>query len=164
VAGSAAAPGLPSRAALELLSRAYQSVAPIDLSPESPFLKSVDQLAPLLQGVLSCPTPGVRQLALLPLADASAAPVHLALPFPSVVVPAFHGGLIGARSTDRIIATTLEGTVAVTGSGLSGLDRVIALASSAWQVPTLALSNFSHPVPPQYPEGASCRALARALR
>lgn len=163
VAGTEAS-GLPSRDALELLSRAYQSVAPIDLSPDSPFLKSVDQLAPLLQGVLSCPAPGVRQVAVLPLADATAAPVHSTLPFPSVVVPAFHGGLIGTPSTDRIIAAALEGQVPVTSQGLRDLDRLIVLAASAWQAPTLALSDYSRPFPQGHLEAASCKALANALR
>jgi hypothetical protein len=163
-AGTAAVSGLPVRDALELLSRAYQSVAPIDLSPESPFLKSVDQLAPLLQGLLSCPNPGVRQVAVLPLADATAAPVHSTLPFPSVVVPAFHGGLVGSPSTDRIIAATLEGQVPVTRGGLRDVDRLIVLAASAWQVPTLALSDYSRPFPQGNLEAASCRALADALR
>ena len=161
-ADTGAGSGLPSRGALDLLSRAYQSVAPIDLSPESGFLKSVDQLAPLLQGLLSCPTPGVRQLAVLPLADATAAPVRSTLPFPSVVVPAFHGGLIGSRSPDRIIAAALEGQVPVTSQGLRDLDRLIVLGSSAWQVPTLALSDYPRQFPP---EGAArCSALAGALR
>ncbi len=162
--GSGALLGLPSRDALEVLSRAYQSVAPIDLSPESRFLKSVNGLAPLLQGLLSCPAPGVRQVAVLPLADATAAPVHSTLPFPSVVVPAFHGGLIGSASADRIIAAALDGQVPVTSRGLRDLDRLIALAASAWQDPTLALSDYSHRPPQGQTLAATCHALAGTLR
>ncbi len=164
VDGSTAASGLPSRDALGLLSRAYQSVAPIDLSPESPFLKSVDQLAPLLQSVLACPAPGVRQVAVLPLADATAAPVQSTLPFPSAVVPAFHGGLIGSPSSDRIIGAALAGQVPVTSPGLRDLERAIVLAASAWQDPTLVLSDYSRPPPQGQTLSATCKALAGALR
>ena len=164
VGGSDETLGLPARDALQLLGSAYKSVAPIDLSPNSPFLQSVDQLAPLLQQLLSCPSPGVHQVALLPLADATAAPADTDLPFPSVVVPAFHGGLIGNAATDGLIATALDGRVPVGNSGLRDLERVVAASASAWQVPALALSDYSRNVPAGHPPESSCGALADALR
>ncbi|HWE71480.1 MAG TPA: hypothetical protein VG205_14035 [Acidimicrobiales bacterium] len=156
--------GLPARDALQLLGNAYRSVAPINLSPDSPFLQSVDQLAPLLQQLLSCPSPGVRQVALLPLADATAAPPHLALPFPSVVVPAFHGGLIGNSSTDGLIADALRGQVPAGNVGLRDLDNLIAASASAWQTPSLALSSYARTIPAHPSSESSCQALATALR
>ncbi|HEY2563000.1 MAG TPA: hypothetical protein VGI44_04770 [Acidimicrobiales bacterium] len=160
---SATGVGLPSRDALQLLSGAYRSVAPIDLDPNSPFLKSVDQLAPLLQQVLACPSPGVHQVALLPLADATAAPTHLTLPFPAVVVPAFHGGLIGNPSTDGIIASALDGQVPSGSGELRDLDSLISASASAWQVPSLALAAYSRTIPGRHPPN-DCGVLADDLR
>jgi hypothetical protein len=164
VGGSTETLGLPARDALQLLGSAYKSVAPIDLSPNSPFLQSLDQLAPRLQQLLSCPSPGVHQVALLPLADAIAAPANTALPFPSVVVPAFHGGLIGNPATDGLIAAALDGRVPTGNGGLRDLERVVAASASAWQVPALALSDYSRTVPAGHPPESSCAALANALR
>jgi hypothetical protein len=160
---SSRGPGLPTRAALQLLADAYQSVAPIDLSPESPFLESVDQLAPLLRQVLDCPAPGVRQVAILPLADATAAPPDSGLPFTSVVVPAFHGGLVGNSAADGIIAAALRGPVS-TDPGLDDLDGLIAASASAWQVPDLALASYSRTIPAHATMHLDCTALAQALQ
>jgi hypothetical protein len=155
--------GLPSRDALQLLSGAYRSVAPIDLDPDSAFLKSVDQLAPLLRDVLACPAPGVRQVAVLPLADATAAPARPALPFPTVVVPAFHGGLIGNPSTDGIIASALDGQVPAGSGELRDLESLISASASAWQVPSLAMAAYSRTIPGHHPPN-DCRLLAHDLR
>jgi hypothetical protein len=163
VGGSTVGFGLPSRYGMQLLGSAYQSVAPIDLSPQSAFLKSVDQLAPSLQRVLDCPTPGVRHFAVLPLADATAAAPRTSLPFGSAVVPAFHGGLIGTTSADRLVATVLRGRVPVGNGVLRALDAVIAASASAWQVPPLVLSDHSRNAPSSHSLASSCSALSHAL-
>ena len=156
--------GLPSADAMQLLGSLYKSVAPIDLSPDSAFLKSVDQLAPLLKNVLSCPTPGIRQFAFLPLADATAAPARTTLPFPSVVVPAFHGGLVGSPSTGGTIAAALEGRIPAPSGVLRDVDNVVSASASAWQVPALPLSDYARAAPGGGSLAPSCRALAVALR
>jgi hypothetical protein len=156
--------GWPSAYAMQLLGSLYKSVAPIDLSPDSAFLKSVDQLAPLLKNVLSCPTPGIREFALLPLADATAAPARTTLPFPSVVVPAFHGGLVGSPSTGGTIAAALEGRNPAPSGVLRDVDSVVSASASAWQVPALPLSDYARAAPGGGALAPSCRALAVALR
>jgi hypothetical protein len=160
---SSAGFGLASRYAMQLLGSTYQSVAPIDLSPQSAFLESVDEFAPLLQRVLSCPAPGVRKFAFLPLADATAAPLHVTLPFRSVVVPAFHGGLVGSLSTDPLIAQVLKGGEPNGSGALRDLDTVIAASAAAWQVPALAPSDYSRFVPTRHTLVSTCDALAEAL-
>jgi hypothetical protein len=163
VGSSSAGFGLASRYAMQLLGSTYQSVAPIDLNPQSAFLESVDEFAPLLQRVLSCPAPGVRKFAFLPLADATAAPLHVSLPFSSVVVPAFHGGLVGSLSTDPLIAQVLEGDEPGGSGALRDLDSVIAASAGAWQVPALALSDYSNFVLARRTLVSTCDALAEAL-
>jgi hypothetical protein len=155
---------LASAYAMQLLGSLYKSVAPIDLSPNSAFLKSVDQLAPLLEHVLSCPTPGIRQFALLPLADATAAPARTTLPFRSVVVAAFHGGLVGSPSTGGTIAAVLEGRIPASSGLLRDFDNVVSASASAWQVPALPLSDYARSAPGGGSVASSCRALAVALR
>jgi hypothetical protein len=106
----------------------------------------------------------VHQVALLPLADATAAPANPALPFPSVVVPAFHGGLIGNSATDGLIVAALDGQRLTVNGGLRDLEGLIAASASAWQVPALALSDYSRTLPAGHPPESSCQALANALR
>lgn len=156
--------GLPSRDALQVLGGAYQSVAPINLSPQSPFLRSVDRLAPLLRGVMACPAPGVRQFAVLPLADATSAPPRPALPFPSVVVAAFHGGLIGSSSTDPLVAAVFDGREPAGNTLWRGLYGVVAAGSSAWQVPGLVLPGSPGVSSSTAAVASHCAALAAALR
>jgi len=154
--------GVASNAAMKLLGRALQSLAPIELSPDSSFLASLDAEAPGLQKVISCPISGVRQFALLPLADATVAPTTTKLSFPSVVLPAFHGGLIESADGDRVLSQVLSGHP-VSGDKLLRLAEVaISYAASAWQVPSL--------VPSDYPEARnstaalSCSHLGASLR
>lgn len=131
--------GLAGGVALQGLSDTIGDVSPIDLSPTSPFLRSVVQEAPLLRPLLSCPLPGVRQFALLPLADALADPDPRSIRIPSIVLPAFHGGMLSNPTADRAIHRLLSGHQLVPTPGWALADRVIRSAAAAWQVPELAL-------------------------
>lgn len=150
--------------AMALLANAYQSVTSIDLSEHGAFLSSVDALGPLLRSVADCPSPGVRTLALLPLADALAAPLHVVLPFASVVLPAFHGGLIETTVAGRLVATELKGKDPSASRVLAEVDRVIGALAAAWQVPADAMAGSSAVSPPPKAVSLSCSRLARALR
>lgn len=138
---------------MTLLGRAFQSVAPIDLSPDSAFLRSVDEHASVLQTTMSCPLPGIRQLALLPLADATVTPVHLPPALPTVVVSAFHGGLLGDAGYERLVARFLEHRRVPTDSLLQAAHYAIRLAAAAWQIPAS----------PTLPTPASCSAAGTRL-
>ncbi len=154
--GDTGGTGMVSRDAMQVLSDAFRSVAPIDLSPSSSFLRSLNTAAPSLRDVLSCPAPGVMQFAVLPLADATTAPAQLDLPFPSVVVPGFHGGLLQDPSVQRTIADVLDGRLPPDRSMWSSTNHALASASSAWQVPTLPVS--AYPGASGRAPGASCPA------
>lgn len=134
--------GVASNEAMALISFAFQGVAPIDLSPDNALFASIDQQAPLLQVAMSCPLAGTRQFALLPLADATVTPTSEKLSFPSVVLPAFHGGLIETASGEKIVSRVLEGLPVDEDQLLAMADKAISYAASAWQVPALAASDY----------------------
>ncbi|HEX6476181.1 MAG TPA: hypothetical protein VF005_02820, partial [Acidimicrobiales bacterium] len=125
---------------LQALSDTVGTETTVDLAPTQPFLRSIVQDAPALRSVLSCPVAGVRQYAVLPLADAVASGNAESLGIPTAVVPAFHGGLLGDRTADAMIQEVLGGRTPSDSSIWSVAEQVIGPASSAWQVPDLPLS------------------------
>ncbi len=134
--------GVASNEAMRLISDALQGVAPINLSPDNPLFASLDQQAPLLENAMSCPIDGIRQFALLPLADATVSPAEERLSFPSIVLPAFHGGLIESPSGARIISRVLANKPVDNNQLLALVDEAISYAASAWQVPALEPLDF----------------------
>jgi hypothetical protein len=134
--------GVASDEAMRLLSDAFQGIAPIDLSPDSPFLASLDGEAPTLEKAMSCPIMGTRQFALLPLADATVVPIAEKFAFPSVVLPAFHGGLIESPSGEKVLSRVLLNRPITDDRLLQLADTAISYASAAWQVPSLAQSDI----------------------
>lgn len=133
--------GVAAAAGLEGLSDTLQGLAPVDLSPTDPFLRSIVEDAPVLGSVLSCRVAHVRQFEVLPLADAVASPAPISGSIPTAVVPAFHGGLIGSGPADRVIDEVLRGQTPSAVTGWTVADTVIRRASAAWQVPTLVAAD-----------------------
>lgn len=134
--------GVASSAAMRLISDAFEQAAPIDLSPDNPLFASLDHQAPVVENAMACPIPGVRQFALLPLADATVTPATEKLPFPSVVLPAFHGGLLETASGQKIVDDVLENRPVNQDELLTLADYAIRYAASGWQVPSLASSDY----------------------
>jgi len=151
--------GLAGGAGLLTLSRTIRSVAPIPLSPSTPFLRSVVREASDLRPLLSCPLPGVRQVAFLPLADAVASPDPSPLGIPSVVFPAFHGTMLANPAADRALRAVLSGKRPPPTPGWSLADSLIRSAAAAWQVPGLA--SGLNPVWDQGPVDGSSPSLSR---
>ena len=156
--------GVASDEAMRLLSDAFQGVAPIDLSPDNPFLSSLDSQAPVLENAISCPIAGVHQVALLPLADATVTPASEQLPFPTVVVPDFHGGVLGTPEGEKLVREILEDKPLNTGGLLTLADKAISYAATAWQVPALAPSDYPSPRRLGPAGSLSCRQVAGQLR
>ena len=139
---------------LQGLSDAVGTETTVDLAPSQPFLRSIVQDAPALRSVLSCPVAGLRQYAVLPLADAVASGNAKPLGIPTAVVPAFHGGLLGDPTADTMIQDVLGGGTPSNSGLWSVAERVIGPASSAWQVPDLPLSINSAWSQPTSPDSA----------
>jgi hypothetical protein len=134
--------GVATNEAMRLISDVLDGVSPINLSPDNPLFASLDAQAPVLENAMACPIAGVRQFALLPLADATVSPAAERLPFPSVVLAAFHGGLIESSSGARIISRVLANRPVGDNRLLALADEAISYAASAWQVPALELLDF----------------------
>ena len=134
--------GVGTAEAMRLLSDAFQGVAPIDLSPQNPFLASLDEEAPMLADAMACPVRHVAQFALLPLVDATVTPSAEKLPYPSVVLPAFHGGLLESASGTKVVAEVLSHRPVSVDALLRLADTALSYAAGAWQVPTLVPSDF----------------------
>ena len=145
--------GVATGAVMNLIGRAFQSVSPVDLSPNSTFVASVDERAPVLRDAMSCPLTGVRQLALLALADATVTPPEAGQGLEKVVIASFHGGQLSDPGNGRLVAQFLHGQPVRGARFLSGAYRAITLASAAWQVPG----------GPGTPTPESCGTAARVL-
>ena len=154
--------GVATSAAMELLGEAFQSVSPISLSPDNPLLASLDQQGTLVKDAMACPIQSIRQFALLPLADATVTPAAYALPFPSVVLPAFHGGLLETAAGARIVSEVLRDRPVNNDQLLDVAETAIKYAASAWQVPPLGASEY--PKAAATEARASCHQVAKDLR
>ncbi|MGH9057397.1 MAG: hypothetical protein ACRDYY_16295 [Acidimicrobiales bacterium] len=134
--------GIAAAGGMAALGRALQSTAPINLSPQNPFLRSIVREAPLLRTLATCPVGGVHQVALLALADAVGVPAHFRAAFPTVVVADFHGGMLQNPSLQRTIAAILAGKAPDRPSPLQAAEDLVRWAASSWQVPDLPASYY----------------------
>jgi hypothetical protein len=81
----------------------------------------------------------IRWLAVVPLADAVTLPC--ALPSGVIVVPAFHGGLLGDPAVLPLVSAFLSGrAVAAPDDGLREAAAVISGAAAAWRMPDTGTS------------------------
>jgi hypothetical protein len=132
--------GVVARLGLQGLTDALGSISPFELSPSTPLFQSIVADGPSLRSLLSCPVPGIRQVAVEPVADAVAAPQDPDLAIPTVVVPAFHSGAMGDPQTDEVVIDILEHKALPANHGWADLEHVLRPAAAAWQVPPLALN------------------------
>ncbi|MCU4183541.1 hypothetical protein K6U06_04160 [Acidiferrimicrobium sp. IK] len=124
--------------ALRALTNLLGGISPVDLPADSPFLRSIVDHSGELRDLLACPT-AMPEALVEPLADAVADPSTPAR-VPSVVVPAFHGGLLTDRRAQREVATLLAGGRVESDRALEAIDRAVRLAAAPWQVPALPLA------------------------
>ena len=155
--------GVAAGVELKGLTAGLKVISPIDLTPDTPLLRSIADNAPAVRDLLTCALPGVEQLALFPLADAVASPHPTAVGIPASVVPAFHGGLLSSGAVHKTIALRLDGGKLPSYDIWSSVERVVRVSSSAWQVPPLPLSlnpAWGH----QPGDSPSCASMAAALQ
>lgn len=137
-------------------------LSPVRISTDTPLFRSMLDEAPAIRTILTCPVPGVPRLALFPLADAVAAPHPTTVGARQIVVPAFHGGLLGNPAADRAVALDIEGRTVPRFARWALTERFLRAAGSAWQVPVLPLTlNQAWNEPHREP---SCADIARRLR
>ncbi len=123
---------------LEGLAWALGGLSPVQVTPDTPFLRSIVDDAPTFLGLMSCALPGVRQAAVLPLDTGVSAPAPRHIGIPYTVVPAFHGGMLDDATTATVVAQVIDGHRPTTHDAWSVTEDVIQAGASAWQVPALS--------------------------
>src|SRR5581483_7466771 len=154
--------GLAGGWLLRLLARSVKALAGVDLSPDSPLMRSLADHAPALRAAIGCTPALVTQVVVFPLADAVAAPPGR-LGDDVIVVPAFHGGLLEDGSVGDALRRLVTGGRPATPPGWSLVERITRAASAAWQVPGLPVGLNLVWTAGGRPTGAGCAAAAREL-
>ena len=147
---------------MEALAWALGGLSPVEVTPDTPFLRSIVDDAPAFRHLMSCALPGVRQAAVLPLDTGVSVPVPRRLDIPTVVVPGFHGGMLDDASTAAVVQRVIEGRAVGGDDGWSLAEGVIQAGASAWQVPGLVTD-----VNDEWagdPPSSDCRAVRAHLR
>jgi hypothetical protein len=122
------------------VSASIRALTSVELAPDSPFARSLVDHAPVLRDLLRCPPPGTDALALVPLADAVVSAHPTALALDGSVVPAFHGDILSDGAIRQTIALALDGDELPDLSIWTASERVVSVASAAWQAPTLPIT------------------------
>jgi hypothetical protein len=141
---------------------ALDGVSPVDVTPDTPFLRSIVDDAPALRGLMSCSLPHVRQLAVLPLDTGVSAPAPHPLGISYIVVPAFHGGMLDDDTTAAVVMEMVTGKRVPVDEGWSFAEDVIQAGASAWQVPQLTTS--VNPAWAHQPDPDDCAAIRAHLQ
>jgi hypothetical protein len=131
--------GVVGRLGLEALTNTIGSISPLEVSPSTPLFQSMVADAPAIRSLIGCPTRGIMQVALEPVADAVAAPTDPASGIPTVVFPAFHSGTLGDPQADALVIDVLEHRAVPSDGPWGAIDQVLRPVAGAWQVPQLSL-------------------------
>jgi hypothetical protein len=131
-----------SEAALDELNHLVGGMSPYGASGAQNLLSSVSEFgASYFDDMVSAASSGaggksIRWLAVIPLADAVTLPV-CGLPSVVIVVPAFHGGLLGDPSVLPMVSAFLSGrTVTAANDGqMREAAELITGAATAWRMP-----------------------------
>jgi hypothetical protein len=106
-------------------------------SADEPFLRSLMDDAPLYRNEMLCPVPGVRMIAILPTADATAIPPGGFAEIEVIEVAGFHGLLIDRPAVLRIVLRFLIGASVRPPARWD--YSIVHRIAGAWQAPALAL-------------------------
>ena len=124
-----------SEVALDELNHLVGGMSPYGESGAQQLLSSVSEFGAKYFDAIAGPgAKPLRWIAVVPLADALTLPV-CTLPSDVIVVPAFHGGLLGDDRVLPMVSEFLEGRQ-VTGTGqMRVAAEVITGAAAAWRMP-----------------------------
>ncbi len=154
--------GAAGRLGLAGLSWALGGLSPVEVSPDTPFLRSIVDAGPRFAGLAACSLPDVREASVLPLDTALGSPATARVPRPSEVVPGLHGGMVDDARTARIVAAITHSRAVPDDRGLwSFVERAARRAASVWRVPPLVSS--LHDGWSDRPDPGDCRAVRADL-
>jgi hypothetical protein len=125
-----------SEYALDALNHLVGGMSPYGPSGAQHLISSVGEFGARYFNAIVRPGKAVRGLAVIPLADALTLPV-CSLPADVIVVPAFHGGLLGDPGVLSMVRAFLDGQpVTSQDQGrLRAAAEAITGAASAWRMP-----------------------------
>jgi hypothetical protein len=124
-----------SEEALNELNHLAGEISPYGPSGAEHLLSSVSEFgAKYFDTVASQSGKSLRWLAVVPLADALTLPV-CTLPPDVIVVPAFHGGLLGDGSVLPMVSAFLEGQQVSGTPDMREAAEIITGAAAAWRMP-----------------------------
>ena len=153
--------GVVSGTVLDGISDIVGDLGPVQVSSDTALFRSIVTEGPALRGLLRCPAPRVRELAVLPIDSGVSAPSPPNIAIPYTVRPAFHGGLLGDQTTSDLVQQTLDGDTVSTSSFWRFTEKVVQAGASPWQVPDLDVSVN----PPWHGKSSTpCTAVRRELR
>lgn len=153
--------GVAAGTVIDGLGRALSAVGPVDVSANTPLFRSFVEEGPALQGLLRCAVPGRRELAVIPLDSGVSVPAPAHVGIPHVVVPAFHGGLLGDHTTARLIDDVLQGRPASSSGAWAALGGAVGAIAAPWQAPGLVRS--LEPSWRDLPAPGNCGAVRSAM-
>jgi hypothetical protein len=155
--------GLATGWELREIGSLFRDLSGADMSADMPVVRSMMDHGPAVRGLLACPLPRTRQLALFPLADAVATPHPSQIGIPSEVVPAFHGGLLANNRIREAVSGYLQHGRVEPATIWPLAQEILRASAAAWQVPELPLTvNPAWSGPPG--RSPSCDAMAASLR
>jgi hypothetical protein len=125
--------GVAAGYALGVLDRLVGEMSPFGAAGAGRLIDSVSRVG-ARYAAAATRVRSVRWLALVPLADAVTLPA-CSLPQNVVVVPAFHGGLLGDRPVLSMVRDFLQGRQVNGGRGLREAAELLSSASAAWRMP-----------------------------
>jgi len=124
-----------SEAALNELNHLAGEISPYGPSGAEQLLSSVSEFgARYFDTVANQSGKSLRWLAVVPLADALTLPV-CTLPPDVIVVPAFHGGLLGDGNVLPMVSAFLEGQQVSGTPDMRDAAEIITGAAAAWRMP-----------------------------
>jgi len=142
-------------AALDELNHLVGSMSPYGGAGAQRLLSSVSQFgARYFSSARNAGGP-LRWMGVLPLADALTLP-NCGLPREVVVVPAFHGGLLGDPVVLKLVARFIDGASPASAQSSVGLDQgrmrtsadVISSVATAWRMPEISTACAASPWQP----------------
>lgn len=154
--------GMLGGVVLDGMARALGQLTPVDVTSDTPLFRSIVDHAPAIRGLLHCPLPGVRQLAVLPLDSGLSAPGPADLQIPYTVRPSIHGGLLGDGRTKELVEAMVTGRRVSTSGFWRFAEQVVQAGASPWQVPDLGRE--VNGAWDGVPDRSQCRAIRAHMR
>jgi hypothetical protein len=138
--------GLATGYGLRALGWLVTSLSDFRVDPDLPFVRSMLDHRDALEFGLMCPQPGVRERAIVPVAEAMSGIQPGSGDLPVRVVGGFHGTAVSPGEVSGELTAMLHGSQDGGSSGLwHWVNQAVGASAAAWQTPPLALVDGASP-------------------